>query len=257
MNAILRHARSRAAFLFLLAALFAGFSLTACAANGDSTFASGTWRYKMTVMVSTPEGDKVGSAVREVAVQKGWSPLPEMQPHVSVKGQAVVIDLGERGILFALLRGNRLGSDYGSDLPAHIFMPEGGGLSAAGIKKMSELKAGPTVLAPEWYPAFVRFKDPNDPRTVESVSRYSDRDFPNGYGGTAIALEKAFGSGVRLKSITLEMTKEPVTSGISTLLPWLTHRDGVQGYIGGSSTPPFEDATKTFLTVGDFIRGTK
>jgi hypothetical protein len=104
---------------------------------------------------------------------------------------------------------------------------------------------------------FVRFRDLSDPQTVEAVSRFSDRDFPNGYGGTAKALETEFGAGVILKSITIEMTTDPVTAGIAKLLPWLTKRDGVQGYLGGSPAPPFEDETKTFLSVGNFIRGMK
>lgn len=29
-----------------------------------------------------------------------------------VKGEAIVVDLGQRGVLFALLRGQTLGSDY-------------------------------------------------------------------------------------------------------------------------------------------------
>src|SRR4051812_15423843 len=85
-----------------------------------------TFRYKMTVTVTTPEGDKTGSAVREVSVTHGLHLTPEMQPAVHLKGEAVVVDLGSRGVLFALLNGYYLGSDYGSDLPGYIFHPEGG-----------------------------------------------------------------------------------------------------------------------------------
>jgi hypothetical protein len=227
MNVPIRRFHTHAVFLLLLAALFVGFSLTACAGGGDSTFASGTWRYKMTVTVSTPEGDKVGSAVREVSVQKGWSPLPEMHPHVSVKGEAVVVDLGKRGVVFALLKGYRLGADYGSDIPAYIFMSEHGWLSAAGIKKMSEMKTtAPVELQPENYPIFVRFKDQSDPKTVENLLDMKQCASPGTHRMNSMCIEKdhfeeAFGTGVRLKSVTIEMTKDPVTWGVEKWLPWL------------------------------------
>ena len=67
-------------------------------------YPSATWRYKMTVTVETPEGIKTGSAVREVHVRTEPDILPEAATmHFSVKGEAVVVDLGHGKYLFAVM----------------------------------------------------------------------------------------------------------------------------------------------------------
>ena len=53
----------------------------------------------------------------------------------------------------------------------------------------------------------VTFKDINDPKTVERVD-------PNN-------LAEAFGQGVRLARASIEITNEPVTTGIEKRLPWM------------------------------------
>jgi hypothetical protein len=251
MNVVFLRIRFHAVFLLLLGALFAGFSLTACA-GGDSTFASGTWRYKMTVTVATPEGDKVGSAVREVSVARGWQPFPESQPSVKLKGEAVVVNLGKRGVLFALLDGAGLGTNYGTDLPAKVFMPQGGWLSAAGIKAMSNLtKTRPVELPFLLYPRMVYFKNINDPMSASAAwDKINFRAYQLDKNSAPLTMVGAFGSGVSLKSVTIEMTAEPVTSGIYSLLPWLKGLNG--GYLDGgfsSRGAPME------LHAGDFIEG--
>ena len=66
-------------------------------------------------------------------------------------------------------------------------------------------------LEPQWYPNLVYFKDINNPETVA--------------GARARDLERDFGPDIKLKSITLEMTKEPVTKGVvDQYLPWLEER---------------------------------
>ena len=68
-------------------------------------YVSGTWRYRITVEVETPEGIKTGSAVREVsnAASSIRFGFPESTSPPEVRGEAVVVDLGERGVLFALI----------------------------------------------------------------------------------------------------------------------------------------------------------
>ena len=56
-------------------------------------------------------------------------------------------------------------------------------------------------------PTIVRFRDIADPKSVEQV----DPD----------DLAKSFGPGVKLKSLTVQMTDEPVTTGIEKRLGWL------------------------------------
>lgn len=218
------------------------------------TFASGTWRYKMTVVVETPEGDKTGSAVREVRVQRGLRLTPEMMPHIEVSGEAVVIDLGERGILFALLRGGFHGQDYASDILFDVFPSPVPALSTEGIRYYDGLKPGTrAVLKPEQYPMFVRFKDLKDPRTVEAVSAINTEDKKYGFKNDVIrTAQSAFGKGVRVKAVEIEATRERINWDIDKKLEWLNKLNG--GYLHGGST---SRGAPLGLYGGDFRKGGK
>ena len=94
---------------------------------------------------------------------------------------------------------------------------------------------GSKELALEKLPSLVTFRDISDPKTVV---RLDPRD-----------LESAFGPGVKLKSATIEITEEPITTGITTRLPWLVGR---RNYIDGG----FTDAGTPFR--GDqFVSGVR
>lgn len=60
-------------------------------------------------------------------------------------------------------------------------------------------------ISPNNLPMLVRFHDINDPKTVERVD-------PNNLAAT-------FGEGVNLVSTTIEITDEPITTGIEKVLP--------------------------------------
>lgn len=216
-------------------------------------FMTGTWRYKITVEVETPEGIKTGAAVREISVQRGISLAPEMTSHIDFKGEAVAVDLGERGILFSLLTS-------AETIPFYTFPSGVGYTTAEGIDYYRHLKAGPKELEAREYPMFVRFYDTNDPKTVERVVHSnalknsilkSDPNYP------VDTFEEAFGKGVRLKSIFVEMTDEsPVVENVAKILPWFLKRQSLYtaGYIGGNQ---FYDPTKTWLTSVDFVQSSK
>jgi hypothetical protein len=199
----------RAKFLIAAIALFVGLAGTAYAG-----LFSDSWRYKMTVEVETPEGLRTGSAVREVTVHKGLKLTPEMTTDVSVRGEAVVVDLGKRGILFMLVDG-----DYGANILFKFFP--------------GNEKKGKVALTPEQYPNFVRFGDLSDPKTIENIRRpeelnkfkTSDPRRP------VMSFESAFGSGVEIKQVTIEITSDPVTWGIEKYLPWVLKISG--GNLGG------------------------
>ncbi|MEQ1710633.1 MAG: hypothetical protein ABL908_04440 [Hyphomicrobium sp.] len=65
-------------------------------------------------------------------------------------------------------------------------------------------------------PDLVTFEDVSDPRTVMEVD--------------PAAPEKALGAGVSFGAVTLEITGEPVTTGIETRLGWLV---GMNLYLDG------------------------
>ncbi len=189
----------------------------------NTSFPSGTWRYKMTVIVETPEGLKSGSAVREVSAIREPKIFPEQKGgYAGLKyGEAVVVDLGERGVLFALLNGYRLGYDHAANLPFYVFPSKYGGTTPEGLKYYSTLKAGPVDISPELYPLFVHFKDSDDSKTVELVLEMEPCTNPqisvrNDYSRciTKDHFAEIYGAGVRLKSVTVEMTDEEVTRGV-------------------------------------------
>jgi hypothetical protein len=91
------------------------------------------------------------------------------------------------------------------------------------------------------YPYFVRFKDMADPKSVEQV----DPD----------NLAKSFGAGYRLKSLTVQMTGEPVTVEIEKRLGWLMSVKGKN--LDGSSLYDINAPLNAQLNSGDFRRGIK
>ncbi len=179
--------------LGIIVALGIGVALAIAASNdrGDKAW---TWRYKMTVAVETPEGIKTGSSVRQVDIQMkdiGWDEINK-QPHYvhkhKVKGEAVVVDLGKRGVLFTLI-----------DWTAYV-----DAMNAFGLGKYEDIAALPIGSKAEFkpekypgYPSFVTFENPQDPLSVKAVRKEY--------------FSAVFGKGVVLKGITLEITDEPVT----------------------------------------------
>ena len=169
-------------------------------------YPSGTWHYKMTLAVQTPEGMKTGSAVREVYMQTGPKTLPDAgTSYLAVKGEAVVVDLGQRGGIFALLR-----SDKTVDHGYYAFLdsfptPKSVDSSVGVVKYYNSLKTGKAEMTGDNLPMLVRFKDINDPKSVERVD-------PSNLAAT-------YGEGVSLKSVTIEITDDPITTGIEKVLP--------------------------------------
>lgn len=196
-------------------------AIALCSLAWSTAYPSGTWRYKITVNVDTPEGVKSGSVVRGVyATQQ--SKIANVAATASSYGEAVVVDLGERGVLFGILR-----QDDGYHVVFKAF-PGPGGLTKEGIEYYSKLKAK-TVLKPDNYPMFVRFKKLDDPKSVMAVLQNHDAVTEKVYGPESVeTFEEAFGEGVSLKEITLEMTDEPATKGIvEKHLTWLKEKRGL------------------------------
>ncbi|MEZ0226754.1 MAG: hypothetical protein ACAH83_19510 [Alphaproteobacteria bacterium] len=217
----------------LMAVIVAGLWMTSRNAVAD-THGSKVWRYRMTVTVETPEGLKTGSAVREVSYQKGIALTPEMLPNIGLKGEAIVVDLGKYGVLFALLTGAVHGPDYGSDIIFNV-------LPAKGVKSGRDRippKGEIVRLTPAQYPLFVRFGDLNDPKSLEGVTRAE----MSGINTVSYFLKgEMFGDGVQLKEVTIELTDDDVTWTIEKWLKWLPERKGKRYFatimVGPSDNP--------------------
>ena len=188
----------------------------------NESYPTGTWRYKMTVFVETPEGIKTGSAVREVTISKGVSLTPESTAVKLVRGEAVVVDLGQRGTLFAVMRDGS-SSDHTYNIVFNAF-PFPGETTAEGVRYYSHLKPGTkATLELKSHPLMVTFKDINDPKTVEIVyaaERYWDGK--DQYRVKENNFEKLFDKGVKLKEVTIEITDEPIDYKLEKFLSWIS-----------------------------------
>lgn len=192
-----------------------------------------TYRYRLTLEVETPAGIKTGTGVYEVSVSSGKPNLISPGGTAgSVKGEAISIDLGPSGRLFALLtkgQGGEYQHSYVGSLPNIVTTraglvvdgrrpdPPRYGNLASFTREVASLKGKIEVLFDE-LPMLVRFADATDPKSVELVLPAN--------------LEAAFGPGIYLRRAWIEMTSAHVTSGLEKHLPWITSlRTGLDGTI--------------------------
>jgi hypothetical protein len=185
-------------------------------------YPSVTKRYRLTIEAEVDGQPKTGSSVIEVT----WRKQPRIGESPSLtygsRGEAVVVDLGTRGALFALLKA---GDDIRSapqtiilrafDFPGGIFQ----GPPDEVLRDFDRL-SGKRELPLTSLPMLVRFRDLNDPKTVEQVD--------------PLNIARNFGAGTKLVRATLEIVSagiwpfnrygvsgEPVTTGIEKRLSWL------------------------------------
>ena len=173
-------------------------------------YPSSSFRYRMTVEIQTPEGVKTGSAVREVGVDNE----PHLFPAAGgtfysvTKGEAVVVDLGKRGIVFAVMRGADNDVDWGYRVALDTLH---------GKEKGTEV-----VLSSDEYPMFARYSGISGSSELEVL--YSDefkpRTDPHKWPIRYVSdrFEEVLGAGVKLNKITIELTDDPVTTGIQKYL---------------------------------------
>jgi hypothetical protein len=161
----------------------------------------------MTVEVETPRGLKTGAGVMEVSAYHTLALTSEEKPGGGgLKGEAVVVDLPGRPLFVLLKRPDAMGSLAAAVTLALAPDAKVGGLDAYidAVRKLGGWSAHAKADLPrEDWPLMVRFKDINDPKSVEKV----DPD--------AIAV----------KRILLETTRDDVTTGIEKRIPWIDHLD--------------------------------
>jgi hypothetical protein len=164
------------------------------------------YRFRMTVEVATPQGMKTGSSVYQVwAYTNTAKVLPEEHARDwGVKGEAVVIDL-PTGPVFALMKtGDPLRSDL-AQMSMAALDPQFKNdiVESAGRIAGRWTKARADVRREDW-PVMVRFRDINDPRSVERIDPVA----------------------IGVKRVVVETTSDPVTIGIEKRLDWLKGIDG-------------------------------
>jgi len=221
-----------------LSYLLCFFLLAAC----YETDLENTWRYKVTVEIKTPEGIKTGSAVRQLTKGRPGITYQESGNPAKITGEAVVVDLGTRGVIFVLLSNQSWANAMYS-----AFSPRD--QTTTPIKKA----VGNSAELKENFPKIVTFSDLNKPSSVKLV--YENTQYADRTEKKVNNFNRLFGSNVSLHKIIVQITEEPVTWGIEKWLPWLPNRKNVKGYIGGTPDKPWEDPTKTYLTGVEFSKG--
>lgn len=192
-------------------------------------YPSASLRYEITVEVEADGEVYSGSSVQEVTVglmlningggSRAWS---------SFKGEAVAVEIADRGILFVLLAGPR-------GLPNEPFEPEQVNISSPAQfmnivfdvrgSSIEAVHAVPDRAIDDevpfnLLPVMVRFEDINDPRSVTLVNPFD--------------LASSFGEGVELRRVHVRTTQAPITEGIEERLTWLpsvssSYLDGARG----------------------------
>jgi hypothetical protein len=192
------------------------------------------YKYRLTIEATVDGKVHAGSGVVRVSVTEAARLFLYQSAGVnnSYRGEAVTVDLGERGVIFALLKDveRPQGGRYHAS-PEYFVgsaFPAGAGQADPVRSNMARFARGgeSRALAPDELPLLVRFRDINDPKTVERVDPAN--------------LAAAFGPGVRLSAARIETVPSglwpfnlfdlpgpqalfgvPITRGIETRLGWL------------------------------------
>ena len=221
----------------LALALLALLPLASCGLLGTHSY-----RFRMTVAVDTPQGLRTGSSVYEVTAGRTGGLLPEeAKRDWAVRGEAVAVDLPGGRTLFALLKTNAHFDDM-MGLSMATLHPDfaGTGYDVVGVARELARGAwrGPAPVAPGDYPMLVTFADEDDPASVALVEP----------GNLAATLEP----GVRLRAITVELTDDPVTSGIEKQLDRIGVEEGhgLDRSLGVTADPTLAQR----LSYDDFVK---
>lgn len=167
-----------------------------------------TYRYKVTVEVITPSGPRRGAAVREIEYARAIPVMTQNEFRTRARGEAVAVDLPGGQTLFVLM-----------DIDAHetIRAAVAQGRGAPPLKELLDRaeSSRQIYVYPSRerlrahngdFPWFVRFRNIADPLSAEILA--PDK------------LDAAFGPGVALGRMTVQMVDEPVTNDIPRRLPW-------------------------------------
>jgi hypothetical protein len=178
------------------------------------SFPAVSYRYRLTVAVETDGEVHTGSSVVELQFRffpRWLLSKVKRNYNVWVTGQAVLIDLGGRGVLVAALDG--AGYERGTTaiwLPGCAFLPvawkdaSDSPMTAENQWKVSQLKE-PTDLGPACMPAFYWFSSPADLTGAKAVKL---AEFASVIGGAT-----------RLVSAQVEITSDPPVIDIDKKLP--------------------------------------
>lgn len=202
------------------------------------------YRYKLTLTLNTPDGPKTASNIVAMRIVAGRLGVGH-----DMRGEALYVDMGVgKRPLVALLTAQN---------PPLISRKDGGwaeiGPYFLGLVFPSKTLEDaplhePHAMLPGQLPDLLTFANTDDPTSAIAVDPED--------------LEATLGAGISWGSLTVELTDEPVTSGLSKMLPWLPDKlpKGKPGYrwaarvSGTTRLPQIEQFPFREVCVRDFIR---
>jgi len=178
---------------------------------------SETLRYRLTYEVEVDGEVRSGTGVVQVHIYEQPTSIAQSEIGFEVTGEAIAVDLGDRGYLLSLLSGRAVRVNEWS---GHITTPDKllwlafdcPSEDAMDYFHCLQEKRLTVELPFRLLPGLATIEDINDPESLRLVD-------PSG-------LAASFGHGTSLKRVTIEITDDPVTIGrIRVLLPWLEDLD--------------------------------
>jgi hypothetical protein len=238
---------------------------------GEELWSTWTYRYRLTLSVLVDGEPRTGTGVLQVRVTQKSRLLPQSGGvSTSVSGEAVIVDLGSRGMLFALLKdverpfvasGMWLASADNIVQSAFPRVKGEEGEQGLALSLQRYARGGEkTELSPDQLPLLVRFRDIDNPKTVERVDPHN--------------LAASYGSGVYLKGAAIEtvpmgwlpfdplgwasprwLTGTPVTRSVATKLPWINEHysnqlDGERYGTAGAKLPLANSLSSGYFKAG-------
>ena len=193
-----------------------------------SLFPTVTVRYRLTIEALVDERPVSGSGIIEVTRSDTTAIGSMGGTGFSITGEAIAVDLAHKGQFFVLLRGREIGLPEDKSFPPYIILEAFSrqlDKRANPVEQMRMLnKLHPKADLPiALLPMLIRFRDINDPRSVEKLD-------PN-------TLESAFGPSVHWRGATIEIVRDPPTGGISQRLAWFQDWEKRGGALDGTRFP--------------------
>jgi len=198
-------------------ALVGGLAATSLAIS--SCAPSGLYRYRLTAKARTPDGVVEASGVRSFQVKDQVVKIIDTIDDIA-RGEAIIVDLGQAGVLFVSLYGWHAnespqmsdwipGEDWGPSLALARANPAVDQSNPfLDVPRVVKAEDPPVELLRPEIPILLRFRDLNDPATIEFVNPEN--------------LAETFGPNVELVSVVAQVTDDVITSGqTERRLPWI------------------------------------
>lgn len=196
------------------------------------------YRYRLNLTIEVDGQPRTGSSVIEVR----WIGGPSIANYGSyaadgdIRGQAPIIDLGDRGILIASLMNGDAGST--DDALSALWLCARAFNNDSSYGRLPELvhKTGRRDLIPGTWPRLMWLPNRLEPATAQKI-------------GIA-DITKVFGADARITSAFVEMTSDPIAIDIESKLPWF--RTWAEAY---NRKLPIYDPQKIILRPNMLIGG--